>query len=212
MSWGVAQPAPGGPTSSCCSTWSSATWSCARCCRWCALVSRLPRPFGAAFAAALDLAARPFHAVNYLGTCAAALVFNRRRMLAQLDRTLASLHRSLGARSDAGLQRGMPFPQHWDPFFTSWMSVAEVYHYATQHYAFHRAQLSFTVPGPWLPPRTSAPRGRPSPPSRCPASPRSRGRIGVAGRGRALSARPAARQYAASATPRHTGRGSGRRR
>ena len=112
------------------------------------LVSRLPRPFGAAFAATLDLAARPFHAVNYLGTCAAALVFNRRRMLAQLDRTLASLHRSLGARSDAELQRGMPFPQRWDPFFTSWLSVAQVYHYATQHYEFHRAQLSFPLPAP----------------------------------------------------------------
>ena len=112
------------------------------------LVNRLPRPFGAAFAATLDLAARPFHAVNYLGTCAAALVFNRRRMLAQLDRTLASLHRSLGARSDAELQRGMPFPQRWDPFFMSWMTLAEVYHYATQHYEFHRAQLSFTVPAP----------------------------------------------------------------
>lgn len=112
------------------------------------LVSRLPHPFGTAFAAALDLAAKPFHAVNYLGTCAAALVFNRRRMLAQLDRTLASLHRSLGARSDTELQRGMPFPQRWDPFFTQWMTVAEVYHYATQHYEFHRAQLSFTVPTP----------------------------------------------------------------
>lgn len=111
-------------------------------------VSRLPGPVGKGFAVALDLAARPFHVVNYLGTCAAAMVFNRRRMLAQLDRTLASLHRSLDAVPDTVLQRGMPFPRRWDPYFTPWMTVAEVFHYATQHYGFHRAQLSFPVPAP----------------------------------------------------------------
>ena len=109
-------------------------------------MSRLPRPVGAGFAAVLDVAAPPFHVVNYLGTCAAALVFNRRRMLRQFDRTLASLHHSLDALPDAALQRGMPFPERWDPFFTRWMTVAEVYHYATQHYRFHRAQLSFPAP------------------------------------------------------------------
>ena len=111
-------------------------------------MSRLPQPVGAGFAATLDATARPFHVVNYLGTCAAALVFNRRRMLAQLDRTLASLHRSLDALPDAALERGMPFPPRWDPFFTRWMTVADVYHYATQHYDFHRTQLSFPVPDP----------------------------------------------------------------
>ena len=42
----------------------------------------------------------------------------------------------------------MPFPQRWDPYFTAWMTLAEVYHYATQHYGHHRAQLSFTIPAP----------------------------------------------------------------
>lgn len=116
------------------------------------LVSRLPAGAGTAFARTLDALWRPFHVVNYLGTCAAALVFNRHRMLAQLDRTLASLHRSLDARPDPALRRGMPFPPHWDPFFTGWMSVEEVYHYASQHYDFHRAQLSLTT---WRPPAPS---------------------------------------------------------
>ena len=110
------------------------------------VVSRLPRPVGTGFSTALDAAARPFHVVNYLGTCAAALVFNRRRMLGQLDRTLASLHRSLDALPVSTLHRGMPFPPRWDPFFTPWMTVADVFHYPTQHYGFHRAQLSFATP------------------------------------------------------------------
>jgi hypothetical protein len=110
------------------------------------VVSRLPIPVGKTFSAGLDAVARPFHVVNYLGTCAAALVFDRRRMLAQLDRTLNALHRSLDALPEETLRRGMPFPRRWDPFFTDWMTVAEVLHYATQHYAFHRRQLSYTTP------------------------------------------------------------------
>ena len=86
------------------------------------LVRVVGRPRGArarGSAAALDLAARPFHVVNYLGSRAAALVFNHRRMQRQLDRMTTSLHRSLDRRRDTALQRGMPFPQRWDPFFTS---------------------------------------------------------------------------------------------
>lgn len=112
------------------------------------LVGRLPGRVGTVFAAVLDLAARPFHVVNYLGSCAAALVFNRRRMQGQMDRVIASLHRSLDRRPDGELLSGMPFPVRWDPFFRPWMSLQDVYHYATQHYEFHRAQLSFDLPPP----------------------------------------------------------------
>ena len=36
----------------------------------------------------------------------------------------------------------MYFPVRWDLFFADTMSVADVYHYGTQHYDFHRAQLT----------------------------------------------------------------------
>ena len=36
----------------------------------------------------------------------------------------------------------MHFPVRWDPFFTTTMTLADVYHYGTQHYDFHRAQLT----------------------------------------------------------------------
>ena len=36
----------------------------------------------------------------------------------------------------------MSFPTRWDPFFTPTMTLAEVYHYPTQHFDFHRGQLS----------------------------------------------------------------------
>jgi hypothetical protein len=36
----------------------------------------------------------------------------------------------------------MHFPPGWDPFFEETMTLAEVYHYATQHFDFHKSQLS----------------------------------------------------------------------
>jgi len=43
------------------------------------LLGRLPAPVGRGFAAVLDSAGRPFHVVNYWGSCGAALVFNHAR-------------------------------------------------------------------------------------------------------------------------------------
>jgi hypothetical protein len=36
----------------------------------------------------------------------------------------------------------MRFPTRWDPFFTDVMTLTDVYHYATQHFDFHRRQLT----------------------------------------------------------------------
>jgi len=122
------------------------------------LVSRLPAPVGRGFARVLDALHRPFHVVNYLGSCAAALLFNRHRMGALCDRTIGSLHRSLQRQSDVQLGRGMPFPVRWDPYFTAFMTVEQVYAYPAQHYAHHRAQLALTAARerrPWPAPTAS---------------------------------------------------------
>jgi hypothetical protein len=36
----------------------------------------------------------------------------------------------------------MAFPVRWDPFFKPVMTLADVYHYPTQHFEFHRRQLT----------------------------------------------------------------------
>ncbi len=120
------------------------------------LVSRLPSPVGRGFARTLDALHRPFHVVNYLGSCAAALVFDRNRMGRLCDLTIGSLRRSLDARSDEELDRGMPFPTRWDPYFDAFMTVEQVYAYPVLHYAHHRAQLALVASRetrPWPPPR-----------------------------------------------------------
>lgn len=106
------------------------------------LVSRLPAPVGRGFARLLDSAHRPFHVVNYLGACGGALVFNRKRMGWLGDRTIESLRRSLERDSEDVLAAGMPFPTTWDPYFTSVMSLVDVYRYPVLHYEHHRAQLT----------------------------------------------------------------------
>ena len=59
-----------------------------------------------------------------------------------LDRVLLALNRSLDHESAADLRLGMHFPTRWDPYFREWMTIADVYRYATQHYEAHRRQLS----------------------------------------------------------------------
>ena len=100
-----------------------------------------------AFAALLNAGTRPFH-------------------YDQLCRGPSGAHGSLVTRgwsassiaSSAGLvtshdaperRRAWPgactSPTRWDPYFRDYMTMADVYHYATQHYGHHRRQL--TLPG-----------------------------------------------------------------
>ena len=94
------------------------------------------------FAAVLDFATVPFDAVNYWGSRCGATVFDHRRMGPKLDRVVASLQRHLRRESAADLARSMSYPTRWDPFFTPTMTLADIYHYPTRHFDFHRQQLS----------------------------------------------------------------------
>ncbi|MFM6851715.1 MAG: DinB family protein [Terrabacter sp.] len=106
------------------------------------LLGRRPRWVGRAFARMLDVARIPFHWVNYAGSCGGALVFDRSRMGGLCDRTIAFLVRSLESETEQRLAEGMPFPRTWDPYFTSFMTLADVYAYPELHYRHHRAQLT----------------------------------------------------------------------
>ena len=82
--------------------------------------------------------------INYAGSWLAGTVLPRRALGALFDRVIASLHRRLNAETEDDLARSMRFPTRWDPFFREAMSLAEVYHFPTQHFDFHRAQLTLT--------------------------------------------------------------------
>ena len=103
---------------------------------------RLPGGASRAFASGLDRASGPFNAINYWGSVAGAKVFNAKRMADKCDRVIGSLQRHLERESDRELRRGMHYPTSWDPFFKPYMTLADVYRYPTQHFTFHRGQLS----------------------------------------------------------------------
>ena len=112
-------------------------------------VSSFPPGVGRAFAALLDAVTRPFHWVNYAGSCGGALVFNHARLARLSDHTIDHLTTRLEHEPEARLIRSMPFPTSWDPYFRPRMTMAEVYAYPAIHYRHHRAQLTLT---PGIPP------------------------------------------------------------
>ena len=105
-------------------------------------VSRLPKPVGRGFAALLNAATAPFNIINYWGSRAGARAYAPQRMASKFDAMIAALERRLAAEHDRSMMRSMPFPTRWDPFFKDTMTLAEVYHYPTQHFDFHERQLT----------------------------------------------------------------------
>ena len=94
------------------------------------------------FASTLNAFYRPFHVINYLGSCGGGQLLSPRRMAAVLDATITAIQRRLAAETTTGLARSMHFPTRWDPYFRPTMSVLEVYHYGSEHYEHHRGQLT----------------------------------------------------------------------
>lgn len=105
---------------------------------------RLPPAAGNRFARALNAVTVPFDAVNYAGAWLAGSVLSRRALDTLFDKVIASLHQRLDAETDDNLARSMRFPARWDPFFRDRMTLADVYHFPTQHFDFHRDQLTRT--------------------------------------------------------------------
>jgi hypothetical protein len=104
--------------------------------------SRMPIKVSVIFAAILNVFTGPFNTANYLGSRVGARIYPHDRMGAKFDRVVKSLRRRLAAERDDSLRRQMCFPPRWDPFFKERMSLADVYRYPTQHFDFHRRQLS----------------------------------------------------------------------
>jgi hypothetical protein len=103
---------------------------------------RLPPAASRTFAAILNAGTRPFHVVNYLGALPGGTVLSSRIVGRLMDSTIERLRRRLARESERTLELAMRFPIGWDPYFKEVMTVADVYHYPTQHYDHHRRQLT----------------------------------------------------------------------
>jgi hypothetical protein len=103
---------------------------------------RLPPWVSVRFATALNAVTTPFDWVNYWGSRLGVRIYGKRRMGPKMSRVTASLGRRLEREDPADLARSMSYPTRWDPFFRSTMSLADVYRFPVQHFAFHRRQLT----------------------------------------------------------------------
>lgn len=108
--------------------------------------ARLPAAASQVFARLLDAVTGPFHWINYMGSCAGARVFPVRRMAGKMDQVTMALEQRLRAETSARLCIKMYYPERWDPFFKDFMTLADLYHYPTQHFDFHQRQLTLGQP------------------------------------------------------------------
>jgi hypothetical protein len=67
-------------------------------------------------------------------------------MAAKMDQVAMALEQRLRAETSARLRFGMHYPVRWDPFFKDFMTLADLYHYPTQHFDFHQRQLTLGQP------------------------------------------------------------------
>jgi len=103
---------------------------------------RLPPTVSRVFAAILNAGTRPFHVINYLSALPGGAVLGSRAMGRLMDTTIGHLRSRLARESERTLALAMHFPVGWDPYFKEIMTVADLYHYPTQHYDHHRGQLT----------------------------------------------------------------------
>ena len=113
-----------------------------------AFFGRLPSSASRGYARLLNATTKPFDLVNYLGPCVAVHIYGHRRMAAKLGRVMTALHRRIDAATPDDLARGMHYPARWDPFFTGYMTLADLFRYPTKHYDFHRRQLTLSTERP----------------------------------------------------------------
>jgi hypothetical protein len=103
---------------------------------------RLPDGASRRFSQLLNAGNTPFHVINYLGSCGGALVLNHRRIGPAFDRTLDAVERRLMREAESDFRRGMHYPEGWDPYFTDFMTLEDIYRYPTLHFDHHAKQLS----------------------------------------------------------------------
>ena len=103
---------------------------------------RLPIRYSRRFSAVLHAARRPFHVINYLGSCGGGQLLTPSTMVKLMERTTSALQKRLDRETPETVALTMAFPTSWDPYFTDTMTVLDVYHFGTQHFTHHCQQLT----------------------------------------------------------------------
>jgi hypothetical protein len=103
---------------------------------------RLPPGASRGFARLLNAATGPFNWFNALGARLQGRIFTLDRAGAILDRYYSALLRQLDSIRPKEWQRGMYYPQRWDPNFDEFMTLEKVLRYPARHFDFHLHQIA----------------------------------------------------------------------
>jgi hypothetical protein len=106
------------------------------------IFGRLPDHASQVYAKVLNAGTKPFDEVNFLGSYLGGNALSTARMVVMFDHVVNKLHQRLDAETEDDLHRGMHYTVRWDPFFKDYMTLADIYRFPTQHFDFHRRQLT----------------------------------------------------------------------
>jgi hypothetical protein len=106
------------------------------------VLGRLPRPFSKLFARLLNAATRPFNWINATGPQIGGTILTRNTLRKTFDWVHVRILRLLDAMPEEELQRGMYYPDKWDPLFREYMTLEEIFRYPTRHFQSHLQQIA----------------------------------------------------------------------
>ena len=106
------------------------------------LWGRLPRSSSKWFARLLNALTGPFNWINALGARGQGMLFTHKRVGNIFDRVYFSLLNKINSIKDDELERGMYYPNKWDPNFDEFMTLEKLFHYSIAHFNFHLAQIA----------------------------------------------------------------------
>lgn len=106
------------------------------------LWGRLPHSSSQWFARLLNALTGPFNWINALGARGQGMLFNHKRVANIFERVYFSLLNKINSIKDDEWQRGMYYPNKWDPNFDEFMTLEKLFHYSIAHFNFHMAQIA----------------------------------------------------------------------
>jgi hypothetical protein len=103
---------------------------------------RLPQGSSKPFAWLLNAFTGPFNWFNALGARMQGKVLTHERIGKLYDRVYNALLNKVASIQDEEWSHGMYFPARWDPNFSDYMTIEELFHYPVNHFNFHLKQIS----------------------------------------------------------------------
>lgn len=106
------------------------------------LFGRLPAVCSEIFARLLNSLTRPFNAINALGAYGGGRVFTRAALSTTFDAVYTLSVRLAERLPSTEWTRGMSYPTSWEPLFSPYMTLEDVYRFPVRHFYTHVRQIA----------------------------------------------------------------------